>query len=105
MKEKDPDMNFYFSSKKILYPMDPRMALFGGRTNAIKLLHEFKDGEKGHYADFCSLYPTTLMYDEFPVGHPTIITEGFEPITAQMKPYKGIIFCTVLPPRKLFHPV
>ncbi|MCP4347316.1 MAG: hypothetical protein GY795_17560, partial [Desulfobacterales bacterium] len=104
-RAKDPDMDFYFASKKVLYPMDPRMALFGGRTNAIKLLHEFRDGEKGHYADFCSLYPTTLMYDEFPIGHPTIITERFQPITVDAKPYKGIIFCTVLPPRKLFHPV
>ncbi len=30
LKEKDPDMNSYFQSKKVLYPMDPRMALFGG---------------------------------------------------------------------------
>ena len=35
------------------------------------------------------------------VGHPRIITENFEDIST----YFGLIKCTVLPPRGLFHPV
>jgi hypothetical protein len=35
------------------------------------------------------------------VGHPCIITENFDGVTA----YFGLIKCTVLPPRGLFHPV
>ena len=35
------------------------------------------------------------------VGHPRIITENFEDIST----YFGLIKCTVLPPRRLFHPV
>ncbi|MCP3662157.1 MAG: hypothetical protein GY696_06615 [Gammaproteobacteria bacterium] len=55
--------------------------------------------------DVCSLYPTTLMYDAFPIGHPIIFTENFQRITKSSKPYKGIIYCTVEPPRGLLHPV
>jgi len=105
MKRKDPGLGLFFMSTEIKYPMDPRLAFFGGRTNAIKLFHEFKDGDKGHYADYCSLYPTTLMYDAFPVKHPIIITENFQRITKKCKPYQGIIYCTVVPPRGLLHPV
>ncbi|CAB4007002.1 Hypothetical predicted protein [Paramuricea clavata] len=35
------------------------------------------------------------------VGHPRIITENFEDIST----YFGLIKCTVLPPRGLFHPI
>ena len=35
------------------------------------------------------------------VGHPCIITENFEDVST----YFGLIKCTVLPPRGLFHPV
>lgn len=35
------------------------------------------------------------------VGHPRIITENFEDVSS----YFGLIKCTVLPPRGLFHPV
>ncbi len=35
------------------------------------------------------------------VGHPCIITENFDDVTT----YFGLIKCTVLPPRGLFHPV
>ncbi|MGB5440078.1 MAG: DNA polymerase, partial [Gammaproteobacteria bacterium] len=105
MRKRNPSLDLFFSCAKIREPMDPRSAFFGGRTNATKLLHEFKNGEKGHYVDVCSLYPTTLMYDEFPVGHPKIITENFQRITKRDKPYKGLIFCSIIPPSGLLHPV
>ncbi|MCP3666695.1 MAG: hypothetical protein GY696_30060, partial [Gammaproteobacteria bacterium] len=81
MRKEDPDLDYYFRNTEIKMPMDPRIAFFGGRTNATKLFHEFKDGEKGHYVDVCSLYPTTLMYDAFPIGHPIISCENFQRIT------------------------
>ena len=102
---RNPDMRLFFDSTVLMAPMIPRLAFFGGRTNATKLLHVFLAGEKGMAADVCSLYPTTLMYDEFPVGHPVIITENFQRITKAVKPYKGLIYCSVIPPRGLLHPV
>jgi hypothetical protein len=52
-----------------------------------------------------SLYPAVCKYSEMPVGHPTIITEGFKPVDRENQSYKGLIKCLVLPPRKLYHPV
>lgn len=37
----------------------------------------------------------------YPVGHPVIVTKDFSDIAN----YFGIVKCTVLPPRKLYHPV
>ena len=44
--------------KEIVEPLNPRDAFYGGRTNATKLLYNFKENERGRYVDFCSLYPT-----------------------------------------------
>ena len=53
------------------------------------------------YLDFTSLYPWCNKMTRTVVGHPRIITENFEDIST----YFGLIKCTVLPPRRLFHPV
>ena len=45
-------------TQEIVEPLNPRDAFYGGRTNATKLLYNFKDNECGCYIDFCSLYPT-----------------------------------------------
>ena len=45
-------------TQEIVEPLSPRDAFYGGRTNATKLLYNFKDNECGRYVDFCSLYPT-----------------------------------------------
>ena len=47
---------------EIVEPLNPRDAFYGGRTNATKLLYNFKDNERGRYIDFCSLYPTVQYY-------------------------------------------
>jgi G:T-mismatch repair DNA endonuclease (very short patch repair protein) len=65
----------------IVTPLNPRDAFFGGRTNISKLKYDFKDGEKGRYVDFVSLYPTVQFFKKYPVGHPTKIfsPETFDP--------------------------
>jgi len=73
----------------------------GRRTNATKLLYDFKVNECGRYVDFCSLYPTVQFYKKYPIGHPLKI---FEPEKYDKKWY-GLIKCKVLPPKKLYHPV
>ena len=97
-----------------------RSCYFGGRTNAIKLYHLFKKGEKGKYVDFCSLYPYILKYYKFPVGHPEKISKHFKNNIYEKCtktdchfqhevhttfPYFGIAKVKILPPRNLFHPV
>ena len=81
--------------------LNPRDALFGGRTNAFKLYHKCEAGEKIKYYDFTSLYPFVQKYCRYPVGHPIIITENF----GNVLDYFGIIKCKILPPKRLYIPV
>ncbi|KAE9522228.1 hypothetical protein AGLY_017373 [Aphis glycines] len=82
----------------IVEPIKPRDAFFGGRTNATKLRVKNK---KMRYIDVCSLYPTVMYYDYYPVGHPKKI---FNPKVYD-KNWFGLIKCKILPPRNLYHPV
>ena len=81
--------------------LEPRDAFFGGRTNATQLYRTVGEGERIKYIDFTSLYPWTNKYCSYPVGHPEIITYDFKDVSS----YFGLIKCTILPPRKLYHPV
>ena len=81
--------------------INPREALYGGRTNAAKLYHRVENDEKIMYIDVCSLYPHVMVKHEYPVGHPKIITENF----SSVHDYFGIIKCSILAPRKLYFPV
>ena len=49
-----------------------------------------------------SLYPWVCKYFKFPVGHPTIHIDCGD-IQAMLA--KGLVRCTLLPPRDLYHPV
>jgi hypothetical protein len=97
----DGEMRRHFEEHSLVDPLQPREAFFGGRTNAAKLFHKCENGERIKYVDFTSLYPWCNKSTRMVVGHPEIITENFEDISA----YFGLIKCTVLPPRGLFHPV
>ena len=88
-------------TQEIVEPLNPRDAFYGGRTNATRLLYDFKENECGCYIDFCSLYPTVQYYQKYPIGHPTKI---FNPEKYD-KSWYGLIKCKVVPPRKLYHPV
>ena len=88
-------------TQEIVEPLNPRDAFYGGRTNATKLLYNFKEYECGRYVDFCSLYPTVQYYQKYPIGHPTKI---FNPEKYD-KSWYGLIKIKVVPPRKLYHPV
>lgn len=69
------------------------------------MYYKCKSAEQIRYVDVTSLYPYICKTGTFPVGHPTIITEGFDMKKLQNQQYHGLIRCTVLPPRRLFHPV
>ena len=87
--------------RECIEPLNPRDAFFGGRTNVTKLTYDFKEGEKGKYVDFVSLYPTVQFYKDYPVGHPEKI---FLPDEYDSN-WFGFVKCKVLPPRGLYHPV
>ena len=87
--------------QEIVEPLNPRDSFYGGRTNATKLPHKFKENECGRYIDFCSLYPTVQYYQKYPISHPTKIHNPEK----YCKSWYGLIKCKVVPPRKLYHPV
>ena len=47
--EEDEEMKRYFDERKIVDPLDPRDAFYGGRTNASKLFHTCEGGEEIRY--------------------------------------------------------
>ena len=95
------ELQTFLSTLQIQDRINPRDALYGGRTNAIKLYHKTEPGEKIRYYDFTSLYPTVQAQCPYPVGHPEIIFRDFK----SLDEYFGIVKCTVPPPRGLYHPV
>ena len=101
LKQTNPEVQAFMATYKKRVRLDPREALFGGRTNAIKLYHKVDGDEKIRYYDFTSLYPTVQATKNYPVGHPVIIFKDFDSVDN----YFGFVKCTVLPPKGVFHPV
>lgn len=110
-KKKNKRLQEWLKGNTFSDPINVRDAYFGGRTNALILNKTFRDGEKGGYADFCSLYPDVLKYRAYPQGHPVRITRDFaEPSRAAdgsviCYPYFGIVKAVVRAPRNLHLPV
>ena len=69
--QQNPQLQQFIQDLDIQDPLNPRDALYGGRTNATRLYCEEGDIR---YVDVCSLYPYVLKYKPFPIGHPQIIT-------------------------------
>ena len=53
-------------------PLCTRDALYGGRTQAMRLHYKAREGETIQYVDVISLYPYICKYFKFPVRHPVI---------------------------------
>ncbi|XP_071850632.1 uncharacterized protein [Apostichopus japonicus] len=97
----DTTMKAFVNTLTFREALHPRRAFFGGRTNATVLRYDAKEGEQIKYIDVCSLYPFVNKFGIFPIGHPTIVTENFD----GWETYHGLMYCRVVPPRKLYHPV
>ena len=87
-------------------PLRTRDALYGGRTEALKLHYKVNpEEERIEYTDVMSLYPYICKYFKFPVGHPTILNSDECRDVNSILAKEGIIKCQVLPPQNLYHPV
>ena len=89
------------STLKLQSRINPCDSLYGGRTKAIEMYHKAEPGEKIRYHDFTSLYPTVQARCPYHVRNPKIILRNFKSV----EEYFGIVKCTVLHPRGLYHPV
>jgi len=99
--KENKDIQNFIKETKIRPAINPREALFGGRTNAFKLYHKISNDEKIKYIDINSLYPSVQFYCKYPVDHPEIITNNFQKI----ENYFGLAKIDILPPQNLFIPV
>ena len=99
-----PDLAPFLQTLKLVDPLDPRDAFFGGRTNAIKLHHEVNPAteEKIKYIDVMSLYPWVNKTQEYPVGHPQVLVN---PDDQDIRNYFGMATVDIHPPSELYHPV
>jgi len=97
-KEANPEIKETIKNCDLSKPLNPKDALYGGRTEVFKLI---QDNAQMQYIDVCSLYPFVVARKKFPVGHPEIYISnlGFD-----VEKYFGFIKCQLLPPRKLLHP-
>lgn len=89
--------------------LNPRDAFYGGRTGNVVSCYEAAPNERIRYVDICSLYPYICKNGRFPLGHPTLyIGEECQKLTGSendLSNVEGLVKCTVLPPRNLYHPV
>jgi len=87
-------------------PLITRDALYGGRTEAMRLHYKIRDGEKSvQYCDVMSLYPCICKHFKFPISHPIIhVGDACADKEACLKMY-GLMKCTIVPPKDLYHPV
>ena len=102
MVQEDPGVKAFVSGLERVDPLEPREAFFGGRTGAVALYHQVGPGEQIHYMDVTSLYPWVNKTQEYPLGHPNIITQ---PTLEEFPQYFGLAKVDILPPRELYHPV
>ncbi len=102
LKKEDPEVKAFVESLSFNSPLEPRDAFFGGRTNAVRLYAQSREGEEIRYVDFTSLYPFVNKNCDYPQGHPQVIVE---PGHTDLTGYFGLVKCTVTPPHGLYSPV
>ena len=98
----DPELQDMIKDLEWTAPLNPKEALFGGRTGLSCCYHKTVPDERIDYVDYTSLYPWVNKYGTYPIGHPTIMKN---PSDQSIDNYFGIAKVDVLAPEKLFHPV
>jgi len=99
--QENPTVKAFVNQLERVDPLEPRDAFFGGRTGAVSLYANTQGDEEILYADVTSLYPWVNKTQEYPLGHPEIITQPRQCLDE----YFGLAKVDILPPAKLFHPV
>jgi len=88
-------------------PLKIRDALYGGRTEPMRLHYKVGENETIEYCDVISLYSYICRYFKFRIGHPVIHVGGDDvckDVGACLR-MNGLIKCMVVPPKGLYHPV
>lgn len=102
------DVELKNAPEMLLGTLDPRSALYGGRTEVFKTYYKTAPGERIMYYDFCSLYPYCNATGKYPIKHPIKKIKGVtecQPYITTLNQLDGFIQCKVLAPDHLFVPV
>ena len=85
--------------------LNTRDALYGGRTEAICLYRNTSEQETVQYCYIMSLYPYVCKYGKYPIAHTTIhVGDTCKDVAACLK-MEGLVKCSIVPPKRLYHPV
>jgi hypothetical protein len=108
--EASPRLQAIHEANAKLFPLNPRDAFFGGRTEPFRnhWVAPADGSETIKYLDFTSLYPAVNARSEYPVGHPKVLisSPGSAPIPVdKVTSTWGLVKCLVLPPPSLLLPV
>ena len=97
----DPAVQAFLEKNITKESLNERSSICGGRTEGIYMYYKVEGDEKIFHIDYTSLYPDRQKNGIFPVGPPEILTSNLD----WNENYFGIVYCSVIPPRKLFLPV
>ena len=86
-------------------PLNIRDVLHGGRKEATRLHYKIREGKTIQHVDVMSLYPFVCKYFKYPIGHPVIHVGDACQDTKAMLQKDGLIKCSILQPKRLYHPV
>ena len=95
------DLKSFFIEFKLPDKLNPRHGFYGGRTEVFMKYYKAASHQKIKYLDFCSLYPYTQKYKDFPLEHPEIIISNFKDISE----YFGLVKLKILAPRNMYIPI
>jgi len=77
-------------------------ALYGGRTEAMRLNYKVRENETVQYVKVMSVYPYISKYFMFPIGQSRIhVGDACKDVEACFR-MDGLIMCTIVPPQKLY---
>ena len=86
-------------------PLYTRDALYGGRTEAMRLHYKARENEQIQYVYVMSLYTYICKYFKFPIWHPIIhVGDACKNKEACLQ-MEGLIKCSIGPPMNFYHPV
>ncbi|XP_078030208.1 uncharacterized protein LOC144458258 [Epinephelus lanceolatus] len=101
LKKSRPLLGDFLECAKTPQPLSPRIALYAGRTSAVRLRYMAAPNETVRYVDVTSLYPYVNCVFPYLLGHPEIVYRDFK----EPQNYFGLIRAVVYPPRGLFFPM
>ncbi|KAI1293791.1 hypothetical protein HDE_06230 [Halotydeus destructor] len=100
----------YWNLKNKKLHCNIRESFYGGRTGHCAMFYECKENEELRYLDFTSLYPDVLKNQEYPIGHPEVLSGSGLPddellTSVNEKEIFGFVSCTILPPKRRMHAI